>query len=80
MSDKVFQLGIDDSPESSFLTGSHLVLAVQEGDVEHETRVVATMVGHLLVLEVGVLDVAMLSELGDVDAGLSHSGPPALVS
>ena len=37
------------------------------------------MVAHLLMLEVRVLHVSMLLKLLNIDPGLSHSGPPAVI-
>ena len=37
------------------------------------------MVANLLMLEVGVLNITLLSELLDIDLGLLHRGPPAIV-
>ena len=38
------------------------------------------MVTNLLMLEVGVLNITLLSELLDIDLGLLYRGPPTIVS
>ena len=75
----VVQLGIDHTPEGTLLRDTCLVLAVQEGDVEHLLRDVSSVIAHLFVLEVGVLHVPALLELLYVDSGLTHCGPPAVI-
>ena len=58
---------------------TRLVFAVQERDIEHLLRVIAPILKHLLVLEVRVLDVAVLFELLNIDLGLGHCGLPAII-
>ena len=61
--DCVVQLRVNDSPERSFLADSGPVFAVQERYVQDLLGLVAPVVAHLLVLEVGVLQVAVFFEL-----------------
>ena len=80
MGQSLVELRIDNTPEVALLRYARLVLAVQERDVEHLLRVVAPVLAHLLVLEVRVLNVAVLLEFLDFDLGLGHCGSPAVVS
>ena len=79
MRDEFVQLGVDDSPEGPLLRRPLPVLGVQERDVENFLSVVASVFADRLVLEVRVLDVAVLFELSNVDASLGHSSRPTVV-
>ena len=78
--DTFIQLRIDDAPKSSFLSRPLRMLTVQEGNVEHLFRIVASMVTHIVTLEVVMQDVAVFFQLFNVDCRLGHCGPPAVVS
>ena len=66
VSDKLLQLWVDNSPEASLLSGPFGVHAVQESDVEDLSGLVPAVIEQLLVLEEGMLDVAVLFELSHV--------------
>ena len=52
VSDEIFQLWVNDSPEASLLDGPFAVLAVEKSDVEDPLCIIAPMIKQLLVLEV----------------------------
>ena len=79
MCDDIVQLGVNYSPQRSLLGRPPPVLGVQERDVEDFPSVVAAVCANCLVLEVRVLDVAVLFELSNVDASLGHSSRPTVI-
>ena len=80
MSDGLLQTWINDAPESTLLGLTQVMLTVEEGDVEDLSGFVAAVITQCTVLKVGVLDVAELFELLDIDMGLVYGSPPTVIS
>ena len=80
MRDALIQLRIDDAPKSTLLCRPLRMLTVQECYVEHLLGVVASMITHIVTLEVVMQDVAIFFQLFNVNCRLGHCGPPAVVS
>ena len=80
MRDALIQLRIDDAPESTLLSRPLWMLTVQESNVEHLFRIVASMITHIVTLEVMMQDVAIFFQLFNVNCRLGHRSLPAVVS
>ena len=80
MSNRFLKLWVDDSPESSLLRCSLLMLTVQEGEIKDFLGLISTWDKHLFMLEVWVLNVTVLLELLHINISVLHSGSPTVIS